>query len=445
MATSILDAYLSVDSFAPTLTFYDTNFALPTGFPIQNYTQSSLPIDQAFAPYDASIETALDAEAALLEPVDSGPASTGIICDDSLVIAFRSAFQYDAQSSLPMEQDSAFYDDSTEIVPNAEARSLEPVDNDARQFGPLRCDHAGCKSKATFRGTYELNRHKQLHEKDPLICPVLGCNKPRRSPRLDKFGDHIRGHGELALVKCPARDCEASPQALHLFHIHLRGHEEGLLPQQCHSYEWVNIWAIFANRRICPISSCHKFMGDRRSLGGTEKLALHLAHEHVERDRQAQRSSVWGMGIDPSNCDFICPVCPVRFSVADISEEKLQLHVWSHCVDLSHLRVYLREVAELCSIGLSTEDQSKLSSVEGFFRCWSRNEWYSVGAQTSHPCSICQHDAINGDYGTGPYYGIFLSDFLLEHTGLFIQNETLREKRIAMLRIVPSLKKLPNV
>lgn len=93
----------------------------------------------------------------------------------------------------------------------------------------LTCDQAGCDYQRTFRGQWELQRHKKNKHTDrkPFWCPVVRCNKGGQTPsffRSDKLTDHIRKahRGQDATVICPDVGCATIGLELDLLSVHVR-------------------------------------------------------------------------------------------------------------------------------------------------------------------------------------------------------------------------------
>jgi hypothetical protein len=283
----------------------------------------------------------------------------------------------------------------------------------------LSCDYPSCKSKKTYRGRWELNRHRLSHDQaSHLHCPVIGCSRTGRKPfsRVDKLRAHMRGHGETALVRCPNDGCNISPLPFNLMNVHLMSrryslsHLDKVLPGQLnYRGDLFRFWHDLSNGRICPLSPCYKQLQD------TTALREHLRTSHHERDRISQRSVVVEAGINPISCHFICPVCKEDFA----DDKEFKAHVFGHLVNVEHLISFANQINPHVAA-------AEYPYLDPYGKIFGEN-WVN-----SLRCETCPFSSPGG-------WSLKWRVLLNGHSGLMLADEKVVQFRAELLRILPTM------
>ncbi|ORY17162.1 hypothetical protein BCR34DRAFT_62348 [Clohesyomyces aquaticus] len=193
----------------------------------------------------------------------------------------------------------------------------------------LRCSHAGCKYKGTFKRAYELKRHMKLHTQPRKYpCPVLNCEYT--TSRDDKFQAHIKkGHHEDELTE-PPHSLWGCPESLPL----------GLVKFSARNTlkrEALPVLEILSklpyDERLCPVHKCN----DCVKLSEMQK---HL-QSHSTMERRESLEAIRHGGYDAFNFNIICPICHQHSA----NHEAFQHHfISSHTILGTGSKIYLLDL-----------------------------------------------------------------------------------------------------
>lgn len=190
-----------------------------------------------------------------------------------------------------------------QMFPKVECATKEP------EKAGIKCKWPGCRSKATFKRNYELQRHMKKHSREQTFdCPAVNCRYrgAKGFYRADKLKDHVNAaHDDETLFTCPVIGCLSALNSLPrgLLSIHIRNHINGA----CKPY-----WSYFAalelksEIRACPVGKCQAKL-EIYKLGG------HI-HQHSEEDRVTHQATITSAGFNAINGHSICPVCEFQSS-----------------------------------------------------------------------------------------------------------------------------------
>jgi hypothetical protein len=285
----------------------------------------------------------------------------------------------------------------------------------------LSCDWPGNSCKTTFKGTYELGRHKRTkHEKNqPYFCPVLGCSRQTSKPyyRTDKLNDHINSiHSSKAtddFFACPVDQCPIYlPRDLLGLHLSKHVRPQGRISKASQSMlPWLHEIREFERqdrrRRSCPSQRCNKVLSDPAS------LVDHLAR-HSQETRHQEQDRVRKAGYDALTLEVLCPLCGTRKK----SHEEMIWHIEQvHIVaDRRHFEAWFDYFKQ----------RGGMYPSSGMYSC---GEWWIKVAEDTHlECPACdfQIDVQANRYTRDPHH----HDFITPSIELF-------EQRRAILQIWP--------
>ncbi|KAF7504704.1 hypothetical protein GJ744_001985 [Endocarpon pusillum] len=219
-------------------------------------------------------------------------------------------------------------------------RAIEEPD-EASEESSLKCNFPGCRSKATFKRNYELQRHMKKHtRKETFDCPAINCKY--RGTKAFYRADKLKAHVDLAhdgetLFACPVAGCLSArtPLSGAILALHIRNHDNG----SCAPY-WVYLKALenCGERRTCPVGNCSKKVHQ-------DSLHQHLL-QHTQAERTAFRTEIAAMGFDAENGYVICPIpsCQIFLTHLPAFHDHLIDHI---SVDPNHLRTWRYEVSSL--------------------------------------------------------------------------------------------------
>lgn len=221
-------------------------------------------------------------------------------------------------------------------IPIEPQSSISSKTRKPRDPNDLKCQYPGCRSTATFKRKYELNRHMQKHDK-PLPCPVVHCERRDLRPyyRIDKLTDHLRiAHREDEDCLCPVTNCTAVPMTFDLFKLHARNHSYSCFQ------EYAGIGCpgrVSIDARQCAIENCQKWLP-------ISEMQNHL-RSHKGSERLRERTVIEQMGYDAATTKIVCPVplCNHRFrDHAEFAEHVEAVHLTTDMAHLDKFRQHMR-------------------------------------------------------------------------------------------------------
>lgn len=206
----------------------------------------------------------------------------------------------------------------------------------------MACDWPESQCKMTFKGMYELDRHKRTqHERTTsYACPVLGCHRDTSHPffRNDKLKTHvIKMHSEEDSFACPVAACGfILPPDILSIHISKHGVQE--ISESRAAFSVVSWLWPHTNRpgsgrhwRKCPLSDCEI------TSPSPHELLRHLAR-HNQQQRLSEECALFAAGYNAATLGVICPIC--RLEVPSHDEFKSHMERTHLVTDATHFQAW---------------------------------------------------------------------------------------------------------
>jgi hypothetical protein len=206
--------------------------------------------------------------------------------------------------------------------------SSEPTENSNQPVH--KCNFPDCRSKATFKRKYDLDRHMKKHDPKTFYnCPAVDCKSRGNKAfyRADKFKVHIlAAHNRDTLFACPVTGCHSSSVPLSgcWLPFHARNHyfEKSSFGSIMAQIEWP---------LPCPIVTCSAKLP-------LAELRVHTLLEHSDAERHVVRPESATYGFDFVTGDAICPVASCEkkaFPHLMALHDHLAGHLGSRTIDFS--------------------------------------------------------------------------------------------------------------
>jgi hypothetical protein len=259
----------------------------------------------------------------------------------------------------------------------------------------LRCDIPRCKSRRTFKSSYELARHERTQHGDKhFVCDAHGCFQgqlPRSFARPDKLTSHIKAlHGQQTVfAKCPIADCNFGSCTLDVLGVHI----QRLHPDDEYGRAVLNATSCKTLR--CPLWHCGKHC--------TAKKMLQHITSHAKEEIEAANPSLQLMGLLVQSVpgyavtiQVICPAC--RTASASMEHFIRHLSTFHLCTPQSGGSKHFEQWKAYL---LQNLDKYRSSARVNKLTPWSSLEIATLSAKRGFRCPSCPFSVAGvGGYGS---------------------------------------------